>query len=536
MDKIKKVLSKIKNACSKGINLCSEKVKFITSKVASTCKKGVQWYLGLPQKTQIISAVVAGTVVIGSGTGIAIATAHRHEYVSAVTAATCEEQGYTTYTCECGDSYVDDYVSALGHAEVVDLPVSATCTENGLLEGTHCSTCNKILRPQEVIPATGHTEGDWITDADATCTIDGSKHRICSVCEDTIATEAIPATGHTDGEWITDTEPTCIEEGSKHQICSVCEETIHNESIAATGIHDYVGEITIQATCTEDGVKVFTCSHCNNTYEEPVKAKGQHTYRTLSSNQATCTEEGTTTYICSLCDHQYTKTTSSALGHSWKSATCTSPKTCSRCNTTSGSADTTKHSWKAATCIAPKTCSICKATEGGKDTSKHSYSLNGSCTICGSSHPYHYKMKNYITSYGSYSSKTGDYSVCYYSTSDTAHFAAYDLSEGTISISTMVIYKSETYLMTIEFNANFYGTYNWTLSDTSGRIMYGTFNSTTFGSSATLSYSNTNVTYSLRSAYADLASSLARTTITSVNYKLKPKCGVSAYQMGFYMY
>ena len=27
------------------------------------------------------------------------------------------EQGYTTYTCDCGDSYVDDYTDAVGHAD-----------------------------------------------------------------------------------------------------------------------------------------------------------------------------------------------------------------------------------------------------------------------------------------------------------------------------------------------------------------------------------------------------------------------------------
>ena len=40
---------------------------------------------------------------------------HTHTYTSVVTAPTCTEQGYTTYTCECGNSYVDSYVDAAGH-------------------------------------------------------------------------------------------------------------------------------------------------------------------------------------------------------------------------------------------------------------------------------------------------------------------------------------------------------------------------------------------------------------------------------------
>ena len=42
------------------------------------------------------------------------ATGHHHK--ASVTAPTCTEKGYTTHTCTCGDSYVDNYISALGHS------------------------------------------------------------------------------------------------------------------------------------------------------------------------------------------------------------------------------------------------------------------------------------------------------------------------------------------------------------------------------------------------------------------------------------
>ena len=41
---------------------------------------------------------------------------HEHEYTAVVTNPTCSEQGYTTYTCDCGDTNVDDYVNAKGHS------------------------------------------------------------------------------------------------------------------------------------------------------------------------------------------------------------------------------------------------------------------------------------------------------------------------------------------------------------------------------------------------------------------------------------
>lgn len=41
------------------------------------------------------------------------ATGHHHNAV--VTAPTCTAKGYTTHTCACGDSYVDNYTDRLGH-------------------------------------------------------------------------------------------------------------------------------------------------------------------------------------------------------------------------------------------------------------------------------------------------------------------------------------------------------------------------------------------------------------------------------------
>ncbi len=40
---------------------------------------------------------------------------HVHSYEAVVTAPTCTEAGFTTYTCSCGDSYVADETAALGH-------------------------------------------------------------------------------------------------------------------------------------------------------------------------------------------------------------------------------------------------------------------------------------------------------------------------------------------------------------------------------------------------------------------------------------
>ena len=42
-------------------------------------------------------------------------TYHVHSYTAVVTAPTCTEEGFTTHTCSCGDSYTDSETDALGH-------------------------------------------------------------------------------------------------------------------------------------------------------------------------------------------------------------------------------------------------------------------------------------------------------------------------------------------------------------------------------------------------------------------------------------
>ena len=82
-----------------------------------------------------------------------------HRYSAVVTAPTCTEGGYTTYTCaNCSDSYVGDEVAPLGH-NYVSVTTEATCTENGSIVYT-CSACGDSYT--ESIPALGHSFADGI--------------------------------------------------------------------------------------------------------------------------------------------------------------------------------------------------------------------------------------------------------------------------------------------------------------------------------------------------------------------------------------
>ena len=82
--------------------------------------------------------------------------AHEHSYTAVVTAPTCTEKGYTTHTCSCGDSYVDTYTDALGHAwDSGKVTKQPTATETGVRTYT-CTRCNATKT--ETIPATGSVD------------------------------------------------------------------------------------------------------------------------------------------------------------------------------------------------------------------------------------------------------------------------------------------------------------------------------------------------------------------------------------------
>ena len=74
-----------------------------------------------------VSGILPGATVIqisvpGTNVSKQVATVvermestHTHAYETAATNPSCTEQGYTTYTCHCGDSYVADYVEVIDH-------------------------------------------------------------------------------------------------------------------------------------------------------------------------------------------------------------------------------------------------------------------------------------------------------------------------------------------------------------------------------------------------------------------------------------
>ncbi len=139
---------------------------------------------------------------------------HVHEYEDVVTEPTCTEQGYTTHTCCCGDSYIDSYVEALGH-ESTDQVTEPTCTEQGYTTHT-CSVCGDSY-VDSYMEALGHSYSGKVTKA-AACEAPGVMTYTCALCGDSY-TEEIAATGHSWGSWTVVKAATNDTDGLEKRVC-----------------------------------------------------------------------------------------------------------------------------------------------------------------------------------------------------------------------------------------------------------------------------------------------------------------------------
>ena len=92
----------------------------------------------------------------------------------------CGEKGYTTYSCECGDSYISDYVSALTHVYTnYSYNNDAKCE----VDGTKTASCDNGCGTKNTINATGtalrHSFTRYYSDKNATYEKDGTKTANC---------------------------------------------------------------------------------------------------------------------------------------------------------------------------------------------------------------------------------------------------------------------------------------------------------------------------------------------------------------------
>ena len=269
--------------------------------------------------------------------------------------ATCYTDGNIPYyECECGKLYTDENAENLVSSDDVMIyafwhpletlvkteRVEPTHTESGNIEYYTCTLCGDIFEEEScinepetvVIPATGHSHGDWVTEIEPGCETYGLKVRKCS-CGDRIE-ESIPKLGHTSGETVVENNaaPDCENKGSYDEVvyCTVCNKELSRNTITVDALGHKEGETVIEnnvePACETEGSydEVVYCTVCNielsrNTVT--VDALGHTESETVIENkiEPACETEGSYDEVvyCSVCGEELSRTlnTLSANGH-----------------------------------------------------------------------------------------------------------------------------------------------------------------------------------------------------------------------------
>ncbi len=89
---------------------------------------------------------------------------HSHSYESAETKnVTCKDKGTVTYTCSCGDTYIEEIEinpdNHIGETEVRNV-VNSTCTAKGYTGDTYCLDCGEKITEGKVTDIKGHKDAD----------------------------------------------------------------------------------------------------------------------------------------------------------------------------------------------------------------------------------------------------------------------------------------------------------------------------------------------------------------------------------------
>ena len=167
----------------------------------------------------------------------------------------------------------DTVIKATGHKAEKIAGKAASCTEDGITEGSKCSICGEILKKQEIIKATGHKWSAWEVTKEASETEEGSRRRVCENDATHVEIEVIPVLAHVHKLMKVEArKATCTEDGNKeYYVCSSCKKLFADADIGkeinkedtvvkATG-HKVVKDSAVPATTTTTGLSEG--SHCS---------------------------------------------------------------------------------------------------------------------------------------------------------------------------------------------------------------------------------------------------------------------------------
>ena len=155
-----------------------------------------------------------------------VMTKFKHTYQGNVTESSCLEQGYTTYTCVCGDNYISDYKDALGHKYGEwFIATSPSQSSPGMLNCVCANDSEKNHVKTHVLPLLSVENGySYDITKSPTCTDSGTGvYALIYAEQEFTFAVTIEAKGHRYGEWAQTVAPGCETKGEERRDCVDCD-------------------------------------------------------------------------------------------------------------------------------------------------------------------------------------------------------------------------------------------------------------------------------------------------------------------------
>ena len=343
--------------------------------------------------TKVISKLLIVLVLACALFMTACEEEHVHAYVEEVLLeATCTEGGQVKFTCECGDTYVED-TNPAGHAYGEGKITLPTCVNEGYTEYV-CSECNYVFHDTFVAANKDNHKYNLVDNKKPSCNEWGYEREVCEYCNNEVITNLEPVHDMST-VWVTVKQPTCSTPGEKRSYCLEC---AYFESIPLAPAHNYAEEldVIVEPTCTENGYTTHTCAGCGHQYKDtPVPALG-HSWFVVAGDEwitsvvGNCSVEGEEYRKCEVC--QTVERRSLGYVHSFTeevtAPTCKIPGyttfTCELCgHTEQGDYTAPEHTYgewiivTAATCksygLEKRECSECGLAEERITSPEHVY-------------------------------------------------------------------------------------------------------------------------------------------------------------------
>lgn len=228
---------------------------------------------------------------------------HQHDYyVKEKRDPTCEEEGYTIFECECGDSYRGNVVPALEHVFGEWKIVVEPTFEDGGYAAQECLN-NENHRTMVKLPSLNEVDYAYDVYVYPTCEEEGkASYTYVNEFGTFVIDVVLEKTEHEYGKWEVVKKPTFEEKGLAERTCILNKEIKETYELPLLNLNGimYDPEIIQEATCEEEGLVNFriTVDGEEIIIESEIPAKGHQYTGEIEYISASCEEPSYYKYTC----------------------------------------------------------------------------------------------------------------------------------------------------------------------------------------------------------------------------------------------